>query len=116
MSIGIDDTFKFGKHKGKTFAEVMLISDGPGWCAWLRSEKKKTSGVTGFSKEANDVIDEAIRNDRYLRSKFQIENMTPTDLEKAIKRQVDAAAKAAAEEERAVAVRDLAYAGQWGAW
>ena len=116
MSIGINYKFTFGKHKGKTFAEVMLLPDGPGYCAWLRSEKKRDTGITGFSKEANDVIDEAIRTSKSLRSKYQIENATANDLEAVLK------ARLALEERKAMEVkvveeeRQAAYAETWGEW
>ena len=39
---------RFGKHKGKTFADV-LASD-PGYCAWVLREKDPSTGLKSFRK------------------------------------------------------------------
>ena len=39
---------KFGKHKGRTFADV-LASD-PGYCAWVLRENAPSTGLKGFRK------------------------------------------------------------------
>lgn len=112
MSIGINDEFGFGKFKGKTFSEVMLLPDGPNWCCWLRETKKSAGEPRAFNVAANKVIDEAIRNSRTLRKKYQVWDATESDVHDAIKRQVEAQAEMQAADQQ----RDMAYAGQWGAW
>ncbi len=45
---GSSPMLKFGKHKGRTFADV-LASD-PGYCAWVLREKAPSTGLKGFRK------------------------------------------------------------------
>ena len=39
---------KFGKHKGRTFADVLAAD--PGYCAWVLREKAPSTGLKGFRK------------------------------------------------------------------
>lgn len=116
MSIGINDTFTFGKLKGHTFAEVMLLSDGPGYCCWLREQKKAAGQPRAFDNAANLVVDEAIRNSKTLRRKYAIWNTTPTDLEAVLKEQAAKREEREVAEVVAVVERKVAYADEWGAW
>jgi hypothetical protein len=114
MNIGINDEIPFGRFKGYLFSDVMQTR--PDYCAWLRDTKLKARERNPFSKEANLVIDEAIRQSKSLRNKYAV--LYPTDedhqLKAILKEAHDAkvAHDAAAFEER----KNTVYADQWGAW
>jgi hypothetical protein len=118
MSIGINDIFTFGRLKGKTFAEAMLLDDGPGYCCWLREQKKAAGQPRAFDNAANLAVDDAIRSSSTLRRKYAIWNTTSTstDLETVLKEQAVKRAQHEAAEAVAVVERKVVYAEEWGAW
>jgi len=78
-----------------------------------KSATKYTVGSgTTSAYEANNVLDEAIRNSSSLRRKYKVWQQTPFDLAETIKAQVAAQEAAAIADE----VRSNAYAMEWGAW
>lgn len=116
MSIGINDVFGFGKHKGKTFAEVMLLPEGSGYCAWLREEKKRSGQPQAFNAEANKVIDEAIRNSKSLRKKYSPWDLNAVDLETILKDRQEQEEKSMVEQAMLFEQRKAGYSQDWASW
>lgn len=115
MSIDINDVFQFGKHKGAKFSDVVLTSDGAGYCCWLREEKRRSGQGRAFTVAANAVIDEAIRGNKSLMKKYKPWNIEEATLE-VVNGAIERDARAAAESEVIAEARNAAYAKDWGAW
>lgn len=107
MNLGLGDTFTFGKYKGYKVSEV--LGKDPGYCCWLREERKKAAQPNAFDAETNAAIDKAITGSRGLRKKYQPWGVTQQ-------------AGASEPEEMPEDVSDVsrrrmaAYADEWGAW
>lgn len=114
MSLGINDTFPFGKFKGHKVSDV-LLSD-PGYCCWLREEKKNAGQPRAFDKDANDVIDVAIRQSKSLSKKYKPWGAADADLEAILKNRTEQDEAAAAVALDTFEQRQVAYSGEWGAW
>lgn len=114
MKFGFNDTMTFGAHKGKTVKEI--LDKSPHWACWLREEKKKSGQATPFTKEVHDELDRLIRKSKTLQKQYQPWNLSGDSLG-----DVMAAAVAKAEEKEVRMKsedeeREIAYAGEWGAW
>ena len=107
---GMLSALPFGKYKGH---EVKwIVENDPGWLCWLRQEQKKEA-KNSFAKDVHDALDKEIDQHKSLR-KFQKWNAPDINalLDGRIRQEeIREAASAAGLE-----VRDMAYAGQWGAW
>lgn len=114
MKFGLNDTLTFGKHKGKIVKAV--LQEAPHWACWLRDEKKKTGEATPFTKEVHDEIDRMIRSSRTLKRQYQPWDVKDGNLEQMLGGRVMEAQEEEQRHQAELSERDLAYAGEWGAW
>lgn len=114
MKFGVNDVLTFGKHKGKTLKDVLATEAH--WACWLREEKKKSGQPTPFTKEAHDAIDACIKSSRTLKKQYAVWNMGDANLEQMLGGRVMEAQEEAQRHQAELNERDLAYAGEWGAW
>lgn len=110
MSLGINDTFNFGKYKGRSVAEV--LRDDVRYCCWLREEKKNAGQPRPFNSDVNMVIDQKIRDSKTLQKKYKPLNATDADLQQMFRQQAEDREVFESLDQR----RAIAYSGEWGAW
>ncbi|WKZ86257.1 hypothetical protein N5B55_04725 [Ralstonia pickettii] len=125
----LDDVLHFGKHKGSTIRNVLQVE--PTYLAWLRDKTAEEKAQCFFDQEANDQIDNALRNMKGRRGSNRQRiwsDNPPPQIADRLKAQAAAqeAARTREEEERAALAaqaaieaaqaRDMAYAHEWGAW
>lgn len=104
MSLDLNDTFGFGKHKGEVVGEVIL--DDPDYCCWLREKIRSEIRPQIFSNEANARIDDAIRQ-----SPKRLRKYKPWDSDTE-----DGSLDVTMPPADAMSARQTAYAGEWGTW
>lgn len=109
MSLGLNDTMKFGKYVGKAIHFIVL--DDVSYLAWLR-EQKRSMQPRFFDATVNSVIDAAIKADPVLKRKYKPWDVTAAPIEDIIKAQVETIAVNEDADNR----RKAAYSGTWGEW
>lgn len=95
--LGKTDHLPFGKYKGKTVLEVLV--ENRDYILWLRDSKRKTEALEFFDDAVNSNLDNILAADPHLAAKYTAKPkqvMTPAPVDPAM--------------------RETAYAGQWGAW
>jgi hypothetical protein len=97
MSLGLNDTFPFGKHRDKVIAQVMSTKSGVEYCCWLRAKRiKENADYAFFDAETNSAID--------------------IDRDRAVVRETYREGKHPARDAIKPAATEVAYGDAWGAW
>lgn len=118
-NMNLDDIMPFGtKHKGKSLEQI--YKEDVGYLVWLRHTRKVDNGdAEWFSRDMHILLDDAIKNDKKLRGKYEVWNvaaLTDTDPVRA----AIASAEPPMELEQIGAViekekeAEFAYAETWG--
>ncbi len=110
-----NDVIRFGRHKGKTVAEV--LNTDPSWLDWLRNERRNSGQGNSFSIEVHAALNELIQKKR-IKSKFPKWDLAKLQENINFLAGAGEAVRAAEVREEASVSRDILgdYNGEWGAW